>query len=54
VQLRTTAFDTDAAAAAVRGSGYDGADEWVQQYLVDPPSDTDALDVFTGLVDPLD
>jgi hypothetical protein len=54
VQLRTTAFDTDAAAGTVRGSGYDGADEWVQQYLVDPPSDTDALDVFTGLVDPLD
>ena len=54
VQLRTTAFDTDAAAAAVRGSGYDGADAWVQQYLVDPPSDTDALAVFTGLVDPLD
>ena len=54
VQLRTTPFDTDAAAAAVRGSGYSDADEWVQQYLVEPPSDTDALEVFSTLVDPLD
>lgn len=54
VQLRTTAFDVDAAAAAVRGSGYRDADEWVHQYLVEPPSDTDALEVFSGLVDPLE
>ncbi len=54
VQLRTTPFDTDAAAEAVRGSGYSDAHEWVQQYLVEPPSDTDALEVFSKLVDPLD
>ena len=54
VQLRTTPFDTDAAAEAVRGSGYSDADEWVQQYLVEPPSDTDALEAFSKLVDPLD
>jgi predicted phosphodiesterase len=54
VQLRTTAFDTDAASAAVRRSGYADAEEWVQQYLVEPPSDTDALEVFTPMVDPLD
>jgi predicted phosphodiesterase len=54
VQLRTTPFDTDAAAAAVRGSGYADAEEWVQQYLVEPPSDTDALEVFSRSVDPLD
>jgi transcription elongation factor len=54
VQLRTTAFDTEAAAAAVRGSGYADGEEWVRQYLVEPPSDTDALDVFSGMVDPLD
>ena len=28
--------------------------EWVQQYLVEPPSDTDALEVFSRSVDPLD
>ncbi len=54
VQLRATPFDTDAAAKAVRGSGYADADEWVQQYLVEPPSDTDALEVFSKLVDPLE
>jgi hypothetical protein len=26
----------------------------VQQYLVEPPSDTDALEVFSRSVDPLD
>jgi predicted phosphodiesterase len=54
VELRTTAFDTDAAAAAVRGSGYANGEEWVRQYLVEPPSDTEALEVFSKSVDPLD
>jgi predicted phosphodiesterase len=54
VQLRTTVFDTPAAAAAVRGSGYADAEAWVQQYLVEPPSDIEALEVFSGMVDPLD
>ncbi|HET9944035.1 MAG TPA: metallophosphoesterase family protein, partial [Actinomycetes bacterium] len=54
VQLRTTSFDTDAAAAAARASGYADAEDWVQQYLVEPPSDTDALEVFSRSVDPLD
>jgi predicted phosphodiesterase len=54
VQLRTTAFDVEAAAAAVRGSGYADAAEWERQYLRESPSDTDALEVFTGMVDPID
>ena len=53
VQLRRTAYDLDDAARRIGASRYAGVDEWVQQYVVAPPSDADALEVFSDLVDPL-
>jgi predicted phosphodiesterase len=53
VQLRRTAYDIDAAAARVATSDYADVEEWVRQYVREPPSDAEALEVFTELVDPL-
>ena len=53
VQLRRTAYDVGAAAARIAASDYAGVDEWVRQYVREPPSDAEALQVFTSLVDPL-
>jgi predicted phosphodiesterase len=53
VQLRRTAYDTEAAAVRIAAGGYAKVEEWVRQYVLEPPSDAEALGVFTGLVDPL-
>ncbi len=53
VQLRRTAYDIDAAAARIATSDYADVEEWVRQYVREPPSDAEALEVFTELVDPL-
>jgi predicted phosphodiesterase len=53
VQLRRTAYDLDAAAARIAASDYAEVAEWVRQYVREPPSDAEALEVFTSLVDPL-
>ncbi len=53
VQLRRTAYDIEAAAARIATSEYADVEEWVRQYVREPPSDAEALEVFTELVDPL-
>jgi predicted phosphodiesterase len=53
VQLRTTPYDVAAAAARIGASDYAGVEEWVRQYVHEPPSDAEALEVFSELVDPL-
>jgi predicted phosphodiesterase len=53
VQLRRTPYDIDAAAARIATSDYAEVAEWVRQYVREPPSDAEALEVFTELVDPL-
>jgi predicted phosphodiesterase len=53
VQLRRTAYDIDVAAARMPTSDYAEVEEWVRQYVREPPSDAAALEVFTELVDPL-
>jgi len=53
VQLRRTPYDIDAAAARIATSDYAGVEEWVRQYVREPPSDAEALEVFSELVDPL-
>ena len=53
VQLRRTPYDVDAAAARIATSDYAEVEEWVRQYVREPPSDAEALEVFTALVDPL-
>ena len=53
VQLRRTSYDVEAAAARIGASPYAEVDEWVRQYVREPPSDAEALEVFTSLVDPL-
>lgn len=53
VQLRRTAYDVDAAAARIGASDYAEVEEWVRQYVLEPPTDAEALEVFTPLVDPL-
>jgi predicted phosphodiesterase len=53
VQLRRTSYDVDAAAARIAASDYAEVAAWVRQYVREPPSDAEALEVFTELVDPL-
>ena len=53
VALRRTVYDVDAAAARIGASGHPDAAAWAQDYVVAPPSDGEALEVFGKLVDPL-
>lgn len=50
--LRRTSYDTEGAAVRIGRSRYDGVREWVETYVVSPPSDADALKVFSSLVEP--
>lgn len=52
VQLRRTPYDVAAAAARIASGGYAGADVWAQDYVLEPPSDAEALEVFGDLVEP--
>ncbi len=53
VELRQTPYDIERAAERIRASGHTGAGDWAEQYVVSPPGDAEALEVFTGIVDPL-
>jgi predicted phosphodiesterase len=53
VQLRRTAYDVEAAAARIGAGGHREGVAWAQEYVVSPPSDAEALEVFTALVEPL-
>jgi hypothetical protein len=50
VELRRTPYDAAAAAARIRAGGHPHADEWADTYVVNPPGDAEALEVFTPLV----
>ncbi|MFC4334550.1 metallophosphoesterase family protein [Salininema proteolyticum] len=52
VEFRETLLDAEAAAAEIaERSAFPGADEFGSGYLVAPPSDVEALEVFTPMVD---
>lgn len=53
VGLRRTAYDVEAAVARIRAGAHPDAAEWAREYVVAPPSDAEALEVFTELVDPV-
>jgi predicted phosphodiesterase len=53
VQLRSTAYDVEGAAARIRAGSHPDADAWAAEYVLSPPSDLEALEVFSKLVDPL-
>ncbi|RNI23870.1 metallophosphoesterase family protein [Flexivirga caeni] len=49
IRLRTTAIDpAEVAAAVVADSGFPEVDQWVQDYIVHPPSDVDAVLAFAA------
>ena len=47
VTLRRTAYDVEAACARIAASAFPGAAEWAEDYVRTPPSDAEALAVFT-------
>ena len=47
VALRRTAYDVEAACARIAASGFPGAAGWAEDYVRTPPSDAEALTVFT-------
>jgi predicted phosphodiesterase len=53
VQLRRTRYDEERAAEVIRSGSYPAAADWAQEYVLSPPSDAEALAVFTELVDRL-
>jgi predicted phosphodiesterase len=53
VELRRTAYDVEAAATRIRAGAHPRAAAWADEYVVSPPGDAEALEVFTKLVDPL-
>jgi putative phosphoesterase len=46
VQLRTTAYDLDAAATTVRASDYPQADQFASNNILNPPSEQQMLEAF--------
>jgi predicted phosphodiesterase len=46
VQLQRTSYDLAKAAGQIRGSRYPQADEFAARYVLQPPSETEMLDVF--------
>jgi predicted phosphodiesterase len=53
VQLRSTAYDVEAAVVRITAGGHPDAAAWAQEYVLAPPGDAEALEVFSKLVDPL-
>ena len=47
MQLRHTSYDLTAAAARIRRTDYQQAEEFVSRYLLDPPAEADMLALFT-------
>lgn len=52
VTLRRTTYDVRAAAERIRAGRHPHAAEWALEYVVAPHGDAEALEAFTGLVDP--
>lgn len=53
VDLRRTAYDPEVAAARIAAGPHPAAAAWAAEYVLAPPGDGEALEVFTALVDPL-
>jgi diadenosine tetraphosphatase ApaH/serine/threonine PP2A family protein phosphatase len=53
VALRRTGYDVAAAAARIRSSECPDAAAWAQDFVIAPPGDAEALEVFSKLVGPL-
>jgi predicted phosphodiesterase len=53
VELRRTPYDVEAAVARIEAGAHPDAAARAHEYVVAPPGDAEALEVFTGLVDPL-
>jgi predicted phosphodiesterase len=51
VELRRTAYDVAAAAARIGSGGHAHGAEWAREYVLEPPGDAEALEVFTALAD---
>jgi len=49
VELRTTTYDLDEAAARVRGTAYPQAAEFAATSILNPPSESQILEVFTRI-----
>ncbi|HEX8627992.1 MAG TPA: metallophosphoesterase family protein [Catenuloplanes sp.] len=49
VQLQRTSYDARAAAERIIASGYPKAADWVQEYVLHPHSDDEALHAFTAI-----
>jgi predicted phosphodiesterase len=49
VELRRTAYDVATAAARIAASSHPGGAEWARDYVLEPPGDAEALEVFTAL-----
>jgi predicted phosphodiesterase len=49
VELRRTPYDTEAAAQRIRAGRHAQRDQWAQQYVLKPPGDAEALEVFSRL-----
>jgi diadenosine tetraphosphatase ApaH/serine/threonine PP2A family protein phosphatase len=50
VELRRTAYDRQAAAERIAGSGFPNAAGWADEYVVSPYGDVAALEAFTAIV----
>jgi predicted phosphodiesterase len=46
IELRHTAYDLEDAARRIRGSGYPGADEFAEKYVLHPPSAAEMLAIY--------
>jgi predicted phosphodiesterase len=52
VELRRSRYDAEAAATAIRASGYPDAEEFVQEYILAPASAEEATAHFESVADP--
>ena len=52
IELRRSHYDAEAAAEAIRASGYPDAEEFVQEFILAPSSGQEATAHFEGLADP--
>jgi predicted phosphodiesterase len=50
VELRRTAYDAPGAAARIAASAHARGAEWAREYVLEPPGDAEALEVFRELV----
>ena len=51
VELRRTAYDVAAASARIAASRHPHGARWAREYVVEPPGDAEALEVFRALAD---